>query len=128
MLPSPDLEVVMMQDPVASLCFVGVFASNELPSKIPTFPSSLAPNTDPITNLVSTWWPCISPNKRRRNSLTVTDFPRITTRPGLKKFLPSYPGDTERNVGTLQDLNSNVCGYYYVWLLLFFSPRSPSGS
>ena len=41
MLSTHDLEDMMMQDPVASSCFLGVFASNELPSKIPTYPSGL---------------------------------------------------------------------------------------
>ena len=33
------------------------------------------------------------------------------------KFLASHPGDTERNVGTLQALNSAVCGYYCMFYL-----------
>ena len=32
-------------------------------------------------------------------------------------FLAYHPGDTERNVGTLQALNSNVCGYYCLFYL-----------
>ena len=34
MLSTRDLEVMMMHDPVASSRFLGVFASNEVPSKI----------------------------------------------------------------------------------------------
>ena len=33
------------------------------------------------------------------------------------KFLTSHPGDIERNVGTLQALNSDVCGYYCMFYL-----------
>ena len=43
MLSTRDLEDMMKQDPVASSCFLGVFASNELP----TYPSGLIANTDP---------------------------------------------------------------------------------
>ena len=35
-----------MQAPVTSSCFLGVFASNELPSKILSYPSGLIANTD----------------------------------------------------------------------------------
>ena len=47
MLSTRDLEDMMRQDPVTSSCFLGVFASNELPSKIPSYPSGLIANTDP---------------------------------------------------------------------------------
>ena len=96
MLSTRDLEVIMMQDPVASSTFLSVFASNELPSKTPAM---------------------YFPDVNRKEFFDSYGFPPnyYTTR--FTKFLASYPGDTERNVGTLQALNSNVCGYYCMFYL-----------
>ena len=117
MLSTRDLDVMMMQDPVASSTFLGVFASNELPSKIPTFPSGLIANTDPNTKAGQHWVAMYFPDVNKKEFFDSYGFPPnyYTTR--FTKFLASHPGDTEHNVGTLQALNSNVCGYYCMFYL-----------
>ena len=66
MLSTRDLEDMMMQDPVTSSCFLGVFASNELPSKISTYPSALIANTDPCNKPGQHWVAMFFPDEENK--------------------------------------------------------------
>ena len=94
MLSTQDLEVMMMQDPVASSNFLGVFARNELPSKIPTFPSGLIANTEPNTKPGQHWVAMYFLDVDKKEFFDSYAFPPnyYTTR--VTKFLASHPGDT----------------------------------
>ena len=121
MLSTRDLEDMMMQDSVASSCFLGVFASNELPYKIPTYPKGLIANTDPNNKPGQHWVAMFFPDEENKEEF----FDSYGLPPNFytPRFLASHPGDTERNVGTLQALNSTVCGYYCMFYLFHRSRR-----
>ena len=110
----------MMQDPVASSCFLGVFASNELPSKIPTNPSGLIANTDP-NNKPAQHWVAMFLEEDKEEFFDSYGLPLNFYSPRFTTFLASHQGNTERNVGKLQALNSSECGYYCMFYLF---PRS----
>ena len=109
-----DIEVMIIKnDSVASSCFLGVFVSNDLSSKIPIFPSDLIANTDSSDKPRQHWVAMYFLDVDKKEFFDIYGFP------------PNYyPGDTEHNVGTLQALHFNVCGYYCI---LFVSLRSPPG-
>ena len=44
-----------MSDPCIASTFLGVFPSNRLPRRIPTYPSSLIANTDPSSQPGEHW-------------------------------------------------------------------------
>ena len=98
MLSTPHLEVMM--DTVTSSC-----SCNELPSKIPTTPSGLIANTSHV-------FP-----RRGQEFFDSYGFTPNCYATRFTKFLASHPGETKRNVGTLQALNFNVCGYYCMFYL-----------
>ena len=116
MLSTRDLEDMMRQDPVTSSCFLGVFASNELPSKIPSYPSGLIANTDP-NNKPGQHRVAMFLEEGKEEFFDSYGLPPNFYTDHFTKFLTSHPGDTERNVGTLQALNSDVCGYYCMFYL-----------
>ena len=112
MLSTHDLEDMMRQDPVTSSCFLGVFASNELP----IYPSGLIANTDP-NNKPGQHWVAMFLEEDKEEFFDSYGLPPNFYTDHFTKFLASHPGDTERNVGTLQALNSDVCGYYCIFYL-----------
>ena len=79
MLSTRDLEDMMRQDPVASSCFLGVFASNELPSKIPSYPSGLIANTDP-NNKPGQHWVAMFLEESKEEFFDSYGLPPISTR------------------------------------------------
>ena len=93
---------------MTSSCFLGVFASNELPSKIPIYPSGLIANTDP-NNKPGQHWVAMFLEEDKEEFFDTYGLPPNFYTPRFTKFLTSHPGYTERNVGTLQALNSDVC-------------------
>ena len=101
---------------MTSSCFLGVFASNELPSKIPIYPSGLIANTDP-NNKPGQHWVAMFLEEVKEEFFDSYGLPPNFYTDYFTKFLTSHPGDTERNVGTLQALNSDVCGYYCMFYL-----------
>ena len=119
----------MMQNPVASSCFHGVFASNELPSKIPIYHSGLIANTDPNDKPGQHWVAMFFPDQEDKEEFFDSyGLPPNFYTSRFTKFLASHPGDTERNFGTLQALNSAVCGYYCMFYLFHRSRRQDSKS
>ena len=101
----------MRQDPVASSCFLGVFASNELPSKIPIYPSGLIANRDPNNTPGQHWVAMFFPDEEDKEEF----FDSYGLPPNLytsrfTKFLVSHPGDT-------------VCGYYCMFYLFHRNRR-----
>ena len=116
MLSTRDLEDMIMQDPVAYSCFLDVFASNELPSKILSYPSGLIDNTDP-NNKPGQHWVAMFLEEDKEELFDSYGLPPNFNTDHFTKFLAYHPADTERNVGTLQALNSNVCGYYCLFYL-----------
>ena len=116
MLSTRDLEGMMRQDPVTSSCFLGVFASNELPSKIPSSPNGPIANTDP-NNKPGQHWVAVFFEEDKEEFFDSYGLPPNFYTDHFTKFLVFFPGDTERNVGTLQALNSDVCGYYCMFYL-----------
>ena len=91
MLTTRDLEVMMMQDPVASSCFLGVFASDQLPSKISTYPSGLIVNTDPIDKPGQHWVAMYFPNEGEE-FFDSYGFPPSFYTNRFTKFLTTHPG------------------------------------
>ena len=89
MLLNRDLEVMMMQDPVASSCFLGVFARNEPPSKIPTFPSGLFANNDPNNKPGQDWLAMHLPEVDTKEFLGSYGFPPNYNTARFTKFLAS---------------------------------------
>ena len=94
------------------------------PSKIPTYPSGLIANTDRNNKLGQHWVAMFFPDEENKEEFFDSyGLPPNFYTPRFTKFLASHPGDTERNVGTLQALNSTVCGYYCMFYLFHRSRR-----
>ena len=91
----------------------------------PSFTPSHLPNTDPNNKPGHHWVAMYFPDVDKKEFFDSYAFPSnyYTTR--FTKVLASHPGHTERNVGTLQVLNSNMCGYYCMFYLFHRGRHQP---
>jgi hypothetical protein len=115
-LYTSQIESALLGDPVSSEYFDGVFASDKLPGRIESLPSSLVANTDPASKPGTHW---IAFHFDAQGRLDVFDSFGLppSTYPRLDKFSTRNASVVEYNDLPLQGYNSNACGYYCIAFL-----------
>ena len=102
-----------VRDPCINRCFVGVFPSNKLPSKL-SWPSCLIANTKP-SNSQGEHWVAMFINKEGYGDYFCSyGQPPLPT---FAKYLNSETTDWNYSQKTIQDYISTTCGQYAVFFL-----------
>ena len=119
MLYTNKLRTLSMSDPCIASTFLGVFPSNRLPRRIPTYPASLIANTDPASQPGEHWIAMYFPDKTKSEFFDSYGFPPSFYSTHFTKYLSQGKKRTGRNKTSLQSLNSFACGYYCLYYLYF---------
>jgi hypothetical protein len=119
-LYTSEIERAVLSDPVhrKQKHFLGVFASNQLPHTIRSFPASLVVNTDPAHKPGTHWIAYHFDDQRRLDYFDSEGLPPLPRDGSLAQF-------ANRNASTiaycnrpLQGIHSAACGYYCIAFLV----------
>ena len=113
-----QLERVMKTDPYTRSQFRGVFAADQLPRRVKTYPSAYIVNTDPASEPGAHWVAFYFPQKDKGEFFdSYGDTPAYYS--GIfKTFIKQNSCTWTYNHQPLQSLLSRVCGQYCLFYLL----------
>jgi hypothetical protein len=114
-LYTSEIERAAGTDPLQRKHFLGVFASDELPQRIHSFPASLVVNTDPISKPGRHWIAYYFDQQQRLDYFDSQGLPPLSGR--LARFAKQNSWDIGFCDKPLQGFHSAACGYYCIAFL-----------
>jgi hypothetical protein len=115
-LYTSEIERALRSDPVQH-GFLGVFASDQLPHRIGSFPASLVVNTDPLHKPGTHWIAYYFDPERRLDYFDSEGIPPLPGTSNLARFAKRNASKISFCDKPVQGLHSAACGYYCISFL-----------
>ena len=115
MLRTPDLQCMARREPLTASQFEGVFAADQIPKRVRSYPAGMIINTDPSHLPGEHWLALYFPSAKEVEFFDSYGFPPVVYGDHFAKALKDK--QVTRNRKSLQSANSNVCGYYCLFFL-----------
>ena len=117
MLRTQDLECMARRKPLTASQFEGVFAADQIPKHVRSYPASMIVNTDPSHLPGEHWLALHFPSPEEVKFFDSYGFPPTAYGDCFTKALEHK--QVTRNQKSLQSADSNVCGYYCIFFLYY---------
>ena len=123
-LNTSQLIKILQADPQVKVCFLGVFARDQLPLRI-KFPSCFVVNTDKSNERGEHWLAFYyDKNKKLDFFDSYGNHPEFFK---LEKYVKQTSTSFNFNSQQLQSFSSKICGYYCIFFLLHRARNVPMG-
>ena len=115
MLRTQDLQCMARREPLTASQFEGVFAADQIPKHVRSYPAGMIINTDPSHLPGEHWLALHFPSAKEVEFFDSYGFPPVAYGDHFTKALKDK--QVTRNRKSLQSADPNVCGYYCLFFL-----------